>query len=295
MCRPSAPDPHSSPYQRRPLMLILLCRIIGGVWFVFVLLSSSPAQAVQLNGQFTQGGMVIGHAEPGSRVEYAGKPLSLTADGHFVFGFGRDADLQQQLVLIAPDGRRQVESFRITPRYYQIQRINGISKRMMKPSAEEQRQIEQDAQRVATARSVASAQDCFLETFDWPVRGEISGVYGSRRILNGEPRQPHYGVDIAAPAGTPVVAPAGGRVTLADPGLFYSGKTLILDHGHGLSSSFLHLSEILVSVGEQVRKGQTIARVGASGRVTGPHLDWRINWFEVRLDPQLLVKAPPEN
>lgn len=265
-----------------------------GALLLLALLLSPPAQAVQLSGQFTQGGLVIGRALPGSRVEYAGRALTLSADGHFVFGFGRDADLQQQLVLVAPDGSRQVESFRIEPRHYQTQRINGISARMMNPSAEEQRQIERDMKHVAAARQVESEQEFFLEPFDWPVQGDISGVYGSRRILNGEPRQPHFGVDIAAPAGTPVVAPAGGRVTLAEPGMFYSGKTLILDHGHGLSSSFLHLSEILVGVGDQVRKGETIARVGASGRVTGPHLDWRVNWFEVRLDPQLLVRTPPE-
>lgn len=272
----------------------LLLRMFWVVLLVLVLLNSSAAEAVQLSGQFTQGGVVIGQAEAGSRVEYAGRPLTLTADGHFIFGFGRDAALQQQLVLIAPDGRRQLERFSIRPRNFKTQRINGISSKMMNPSAAEQRQIKRDAQQVAAARQVESSQDCFLEPFDWPVRGEITGVYGSGRILNGEPRQPHYGVDIAAPVGTPVVAPAGGRVTLADNGMFYSGRTLILDHGHGLSSSFLHLSEILVSVGDQVHKGEVIARVGSSGRVTGPHLDWRVNWFEVRLDPQLLVQAAPE-
>jgi len=151
--------------------------------------------------------------------------------------------------------------------------------------------IRREAGLAARAREQDSDRPFFVSGFQWPVKGRISGVYGSQRILNGEPRQPHYGVDIAVPAGTPVKAPADGVVTLAHPGMYFSGKTLIIDHGHGLSSSLLHLQDIHVQVGQQVRQGQVIASVGATGRVSGAHLDWRMNWFTARVDPALL--APP--
>ncbi|MCW9049607.1 MAG: M23 family metallopeptidase, partial [Deltaproteobacteria bacterium] len=151
----------------------------------------------------------------------------------------------------------------------------------------------QEAQLVAQAREKESTQLHFKESFIWPVIGRISGVYGSQRIFNGEPRRPHFGIDIAAPKGTAVIAPAGGEVSLAHQGMFFSGATLIIDHGHGLSSSFLHLDKILVKPGDIITQGQKIATVGATGRVTGPHLDWRVNWFEQRLDPALLVPDMP--
>jgi murein DD-endopeptidase MepM/ murein hydrolase activator NlpD len=146
---------------------------------------------------------------------------------------------------------------------------------------------------VDEARRRDIPQTYFLSGFAWPVTGRISGVYGSQRILNGEPRQPHYGVDIAAPVGTPVRAPADGVVTLAEPNLYYTGVTLIIDHGYRLSSTLMHLSRLHVKVGQQVRKGEVVAAVGASGRVTGPHLDWRMNWREARIDPALLVPPMP--
>ena len=130
-----------------------------------------------------------------------------------------------------------------------------------------------------------------LAGFQWPAIGPISGVYGSQRIYNGTPRSPHYGVDVAVPTGTPVLAPSSGVVTLAEPDLFYSGGTIILDHGFRLSSSFLHLSKVHVAVGQEVKQGELIGEVGATGRATGPHLDWRMSWRNQRIDPQLL--APP--
>jgi murein DD-endopeptidase MepM/ murein hydrolase activator NlpD len=180
-------------------------------------------------------------------------------------------------------------------RQYDIQKIDGISHRMMNPSKEDLARIHHEAELVMTARKTASRRLDFQESFIWPVTGRISGIYGSQRIFNGEPRRPHFGIDIAAPKGTTVRAPAGGVVTLAHPGMFFSGKTMIIDHGYGLSSSFLHLSKILVKVGDAVVQGQPIAEVGATGRVTGPHLDWRINWFEQRLDPALFVPPMPKS
>jgi murein DD-endopeptidase MepM/ murein hydrolase activator NlpD len=253
-----------------------------------LLLTPLAAQAeLRLSGQLTQGGLVSGRVPPGTRVYYQDRLLRLTTDGQFILGFGRDAEPRQSLTLIAPDGHEATEELLIAQRRYKIQRINGISRELMKPTAEDLLRIEAEAEQVDQARQADSDLRDFQETFIWPVTGPITGVYGSQRILNGEKRRPHFGVDISAPLGTLVIAPAGGIVTLSHPGMFYSGATLIIDHGHGLSSSFLHLDKILVKVGERVAQGQPIARVGSSGRVTGPHLDWRINWFGARLDPQL--------
>jgi len=249
---------------------------------------SAPAE-LQLSGALTQGGLVRGQVAPGSRVYYGEQRLKLNEAGQFILGFGRDLGAEQSLTLIAPDGQVTTEALQISQRSYDIQRIDGISKKMMAPSAAELRRIALEAGQAAQARQRDSDLQNFAQPFIWPVKGRISGVYGSQRILNGEPRRPHFGVDIAAPTGTPVVAPAGGEVTLSHPGMFFSGATLIIDHCHWLSSSFLHLQQILVRAGETVKQGQKIATVGATGRVTGPHLDWRINWFEQRLDPALLV------
>jgi murein DD-endopeptidase MepM/ murein hydrolase activator NlpD len=238
-----------------------------------------------------QSGLLRGHIDSGEQVIYGDRLLKTTPDGTFIVGFGRDVEPQQILIWIDSSGKRHSYQLNLKQRKYDIQRIDGISKRMMNPSQEDLQRIHREAQQVAKARQHESFRRNFQETFVWPVIGRISGIYGSQRILNGEPRRPHFGIDIAAAKGTPVVAPAGGVVTLAHPGMFYSGATMIIDHGYGLSSSFLHLSKIMVKVGEQVVQGEIIAKVGASGRVTGPHLDWRINWFDQRLDPAFFV--PP--
>lgn len=255
---------------------------------VFVLVPPVLAE-LQLTGAFTQGGLLHGQVEPGARVFYGDREIKLTTDGRFLLGFGRDAEERQSLTLVAADGQVSIEDIVLHKRDYRIERINGISKKMMAPSEADLQRIRSEAALVQRARRYDSDFGDFLEPFIWPVTGRISGVYGSQRIFNGEPRRPHYGIDIAVPQGTPVVAPAGGQVRLCHPGMFFSGKTLIIDHGHGLSSSFLHLQKIFVKEGQRVARGEKIAAVGATGRVTGPHLDWRINWFERRLDPALLV------
>lgn len=259
-----------------------------------ILLFPLVAQAdLQLSGSLIQGGLIYGQVSPGTKVFYGEQPIKLTVDGLFILGFGRDAAAQQSLTLINPDGQVVTRELAIAQREYRIERINGISKKMMEPSADDLRRIRQEAEQTRQARQHDTDLRHFRDNFIWPVTGRISGVYGSQRIFNGEPRRPHFGIDIAAANGTPVNAPAGGTVRMAHEGMFFSGKTLILDHGHGLSSSFLHLERILVKPGQQVVQGEKIATVGATGRVTGPHLDWRINWFGVRLDPALLTPAMP--
>lgn len=249
------------------------------------------AETLNWRGEWTQGGLIIGQAPPGARLELDGQPVPVTAEGVFVFGFHRDAAPQVQLRTIFSDGRQEAQNLAVQQREYRIQRINGLPPGKVTPPPALLERIRRENARVATARQQEIPTPYFLSGFAWPTTGRISGVYGSQRILNGQPRQPHYGVDVAAPVGAPVRAPSDGIVTLVEPDLYYSGATLIIDHGYRVSSTFLHLHEIQVRVGQKVRKGEVVATVGKSGRVTGPHLDWRMNWREARIDPTLLV--PP--
>jgi murein DD-endopeptidase MepM/ murein hydrolase activator NlpD len=249
----------------------------------------------RLSGQAVQGGMMVGSTSPGSRVFQDGQAVRVSAQGDFLLGFTRDAPAESMLRIKLPTGKVIKRSLKVATREYQIQRIDGLPKAKVTPrKPEDLARIRRDIVEAKKARARDDDRQDFLAGFDWPVQGPISGVYGSQRILNGEPRRPHYGVDIAVPVGTPVRAPAPGIVTLAVPDMFFSGGTLIIDHGHRLSSSFLHLSKLHVDVGDRVEQGDLVAEVGATGRVTGAHLDWRMNLRDRRIDPQLLVPAMPE-
>ena len=248
-----------------------------------------------LSGELVQGGLVYGKALPGSRVSQDGQAVRVSDQGDFLLGFTRDAPATSQLRIELPDGKVEQRSLQVAAREYRIQRIDGLPKSKVTPrSPEDLARIRRDAVAVRKARVRDDDRQDFLGGFVWPVTGPISGVYGSQRILNGEPRRPHFGVDVAAPVGTPVRAPAAGVVTLAEPDLFFSGGTLIIDHGHKLTSSFLHLHKLHVKVGDRVEQGDLIAEVGATGRVTGAHLDWRMNLRDRRIDPELLVPPMPE-
>jgi len=244
-------------------------------------------------GTFSQGGLVQGKTRPGAIVKVDGKPVRVSKSGVFLVGFGRDA--AESLVQVSyPDGQMAKQVLKVAKREYKIQRIDGLPKRKVTPRTKEDlERIRKESAISRKARELDDPRTDFLVDFIWPVEGRISGVYGSQRILNGKPRRPHFGVDIARPTGTPVKAPAPGVVTMAYSDMFFSGGTLILDHGHGLSSSFLHLSRILVKEGDVIKQGDVIAEVGATGRVTGAHLDWRMNLFKARVDPQLLVPPMP--
>lgn len=255
---------------------------------------AAAAESVELRGPLMQGGLIIGQAPAGSQVRLDSQALRVSPQGNFVFGLGRDHPAQIDLRVVLPDGAQWQRRLNIASRSYQIQRIDGLPPSKVSPDAEALKRIRAEGAQVAGARKTDAARVDFLQDFVWPSVGPISGVYGSQRILNGQPRRPHYGVDVAAPTGTPVVAPAAGVVTLAHPDMYYSGGTLIVDHGHGVSSSFLHLSRIDVEVGQRVEQGQKIAEIGATGRVTGAHLDWRMNWFKQRIDPALLVPDMPQ-
>lgn len=248
-------------------------------------------QALEVSGPQRQGGLLAGQVEPGARVEALGRAIPVDATGRFLLGLGRDAPQTVMVRVTLSDGTTREHALSVEPRRYDIQRIDGLPQNQVSPDTQTLARIREDAARVREARSRRIDQRHFDAGWIWPVIGPISGIYGSQRILNGEPRQPHYGIDIARATGTPVAAPSDGVVTLAAEDLFFSGGTLIIDHGQGLSSSFLHLSRILVEPGERVRQGDIVAEVGATGRVTGAHLDWRMNWFDQRIDPSLLV--PP--
>jgi len=253
------------------------------------------AGTLELTGSVTQGGLVVGLTEPDAKISLDGRAMRVSNEGLFLLGFGRDAAPQSQLVASFADGTTEQRTLAVKRRQYEIQRIDGLPPRKVSPNERDLKRIQAESALVKRARERDDPRVDFAAGFTWPAKGRISGVYGSQRILNGEPRRPHFGIDIAAPVGTTVTAPADGLVTLAHPDMFFSGGTLIVDHGHGLSSTFIHLSRILVAEGLRVKRGDPIAEIGATGRATGPHLDWRMNLFEHRLDPQLLVGPIPED
>ena len=258
---------------------------------LLLLCLASGVAALEIDGPRRQGGLLQGQATPDAVVRAMGHEIPVDADGRFVLGLGRDAPAAVTVTVVHADGARQQETVRVARRDYDIQRIDGLDRNQVSPDSATLERIRRDAAAVRSARSERLAARHFDAGWIWPLTGPVSGVFGSQRILNGEPRQPHYGIDIARPTGTPVRAPSDGVVTLAAEDLFFSGGTLILDHGQGLSSSFLHLSAMRVARGDRVQQGEIIAEVGATGRVTGPHLDWRMNWFDQRIDPSMLV--PP--
>jgi murein DD-endopeptidase MepM/ murein hydrolase activator NlpD len=265
------------------------------VWMSLLLLWLVPAHALELRGQWQQGGVIVGKVPAGTQVEYNGKTLQISPTGEFVFGLGRDAKPNVTLVLIDSTGIRRKQQFSVKQRKYRIQKVTGVPQQTVEPDPAQVERAKREAQMAADARKGNLPLTFFAQPFQWPLIGPITGVYGSQRFYNGVPNSPHYGVDIAKPVGTVVNAPAGGVVTLVHPDMFFSGGTLIIDHGHGLSSTFIHLSEILVKKGDEIVQGQAIAKVGKTGRATGAHLDWRMNWFEERVDPQLLVGPMPGN
>lgn len=247
----------------------------------------------ELEGDFQPGGLLWGQVAPNTDLEFNGVDVPVLDDGTFLLGLGRDAPATLELKV----GDALGCTVDIESRQYRISRVEGVPQRTVTPPEEQLARIRAERQRVRSAKAKRVQRQDFFEAVKaglaWPVTGRISGVYGSQRFYNGKPGNPHYGVDVARPTGTPVLSPGPGVITLAEPDLFYSGGTVILDHGYGLSSSFLHMSRIDVSVGDEVQTGDPIGAIGATGRATGPHLDWRMSWFNQRIDPQLLVPPMP--
>ena len=273
-----------------------LRRVPAFAWITLLLGASagSGASAAPPLASFpdsvSQGALVISKVTPGSTVRYAGHDLRVTRTGEVVFGVGRDETGPLQVDVRAPHDRRERIAIEVVPRDWPIERVDGVPPKTVDPPPEIAARIKREQARVVAARARDDARDDFLARFIWPVEGRISGRFGNQRIYNGTPKSPHSGMDIAAPQGTPVQAPAGGVVTFADSDLYLTGGTLLIDHGHGISSNFLHLSRIDVKVGDRVAQGDIVGAVGKTGRATGPHLHWGMNWFKVRLDPLLLLE-----
>ena len=267
--------------------LVLLC--VPGVSL------GGMASELHLEGELIQGGLVRGQVAPGSAVWLDGRELRVSPEGQFVFGFGRDARPRAELMVRHPDGTEDRRTLDVAARTYQVQRIEGLPPRQVTPSEQDLARIEAEAALIEMARSRNSADLWFTQEVKWPARGRISGIYGSQRILNGEPRAPHRGIDVAAPAGSPVAAMAAGVVSLAEPDLYFTGGTVVVDHGHGLHSIYAHMREVLVEVGHIVARGAPLGTVGATGRATGPHLHWGVYWFDEALDPALLVGPKPDS
>lgn len=256
--------------------------------------SAASAGELRLDGNFVQSGFVTGTTEPGSTVTLEDRPVRVSDSGRFVFGFGHEAPASALLTVRFPDGSTEEKPLSIGTREYETQRIDGLPPKMVTPPKKVLERIRTENARIAELRKSDRPEPLFESGFIWPVIGPISGVFGSRRILNGIPKQPHFGVDVAMPKGTAIRAPADAVVTLAQPDLYYTGGTVILDHGHGLTSVYSHMQELWVKEGQRLRQGEQIGSIGATGRVTGAHLDWRINWFDQRLDPALIVGPMPK-
>lgn len=251
-----------------------------------------PARAsVTLIGKVEQGALVVGQTEPGSHVMLDGVKVMVSRNGLFALGFDRDHGPRAGLIVTTPRGTTETKALAITPRHWDVQGITGVEPRYVTPSPEDLVRIAREVAEKNAARVRDTNEDWFAHKFIWPASGRISGVFGSQRIFNGEPRRPHYGVDIAAPAGAPVVAPADGIIRLAEPDMYFEGGLIFLDHGQGVISVLMHMSRIDVKVGERVHQGDLLGAAGKTGRATGPHVHWGMVWGAAHVDPSLLVSG----
>tara|TARA_B100000780_G_scaffold20720_1_gene13351 strand:- start:130 stop:927 length:798 start_codon:yes stop_codon:yes gene_type:complete len=260
-------------------------KIVNKFLFVLIFFIISHAEAVEFKGKFIQGHFIIGKTNPGSKILVDKKSIKISKDGYFAFGIEKDRKFD---IIITEDNKKIVK--KIQKRKYNIQKIEGLPKKKVTPPEEFYARIKRENKLIGVAREINSDLSFFKDKFIIPVDNAIiTGVYGSQRILNGIPKWPHYGLDFAQKKGTPIKAMNNGVVTLAEEDLFYTGATLVFDHGHGISTLYMHMNKIFVNVGDHVKKGDIVGTIGTSGRSTGPHLDIRLNWFDIRLDPQSIL------
>ena len=252
---------------------------------LFFLLITTSSFAVTFEGKFMQGSFILGKTEAGSEVFIDKKKVKVSSDGYFAFGLGRD---RKNDVVITVNKKKIVK--KVFKREYKIQRIDGLEEKKVTPPEEVYERIKRENKWIGEARAINSDLVFFKNKFINPLENAIvTGVYGSQRILNGKPKWPHYGIDFAAQEGTEIKAMLDGVVTLAEPDLFYTGGTLIFDHGHGISTLYMHMKTLMVKKGQKVKQGEVIGTVGSTGRSTGAHLDVRLNWFQTRLDPATVL------
>ena len=261
-------------------------RILINFIFLFI---TTTSFAATFDGKFIQGSFILGKTEPGSEVFIDKKKVRVTSEGFFVFGLSRDRKYDV-VITVNKDGNKEKIVKRVQKRKYNIQRIEGLEEKKVTPPEEVYERIKRENKWIGEASAIDSNLTFFTKKFTVPVENAIiSGVYGSQRILNGKPKRPHYGLDFAADEGTKIKAMLDGTVTLAEPDLFYTGGTLIFDHGHGISTLYMHMKKILAKKGQKVKQGDVIGTVGSTGRATGAHLDVRLNWFQIRLDPATVL------
>ena len=254
-------------------------------YLIIFLLIQFNSQAIEFEGKFIQGHFILGKTDPGAKIQIDKKSVRVSKDGFFAFGLGRDRK-NDVIITETLNGVKNQFVKKVFKREYKIQRIDGLPEKKVTPPKEVYDRIRKENKLIGKARAVDTDLIYFKEKFITPVDNAIiTGVYGSQRILNGKPRWPHYGLDYAQKTGTPIKAMLSGVATLVEKDLYYTGATLIFDHGHGISTLYMHMNEIFVEMGQEVKKGEIIGTVGKSGRATGPHLDVRLNWFDVKLDP----------
>ena len=263
--------------------------IIYRFLFVLFIFTTSQVNAIEFQGKFIQGHFMLGKTIPEAKILVGKKKVKVSKDGFFVFGIDRDRKFDLVFTKIENNKKTKITK-KVLKRKYNIQRIDGLAESKVTPPESVYKRIKKENNAIGEARAINSDLLFFKEKFIMPVEGIISGVYGSQRILNGKPRWPHYGIDIAAKLGTMIKSSGTGVVTMAEDDLYYTGGTIIMDHGHGISTIYSHLENVLVSVGDQINKGDVIGTVGSTGRSTGPHLDFRVNWFQTRLDPMSVLK-----
>ena len=263
-------------------------KIIFKLLLIVAYLTTTHLNAVEFKGKFIQGHYIVGVTDPSSKIIIDKKNVKVSEDGYFVFGIDRDRKFDLTITKIN-NGKKEKIIKKVLKRKYNIQRIDGLEESKVTPPESVYKRIKKENNKIGEARAINSDLPFFKNQFIMPVEGIISGVYGSQRILNGKPRWPHYGIDIAAKKGTMIKSSGSGVVTMAEDDLYYTGGTIIMDHGHGISTIYSHLETVLVSVGDKINKGDLIGTVGSTGRSTGPHLDFRVNWFQTRLDPMSIL------
>ena len=265
------------------------CKINYKLIFLIFFFLTTQLNAVEFKGKFLQGHYIIGLTDPSAKIIVDKKEVRVSKDGYFVFGIDRDRKLDLTITKIQNEKKIKIIK-KVFKRKYNIQRIDGLEESKVTPPESVYKRIKEENNKFGKARAINSDLPFFKDQFIMPVEGIISGVYGSQRILNGKPKWPHYGIDIAAKKGTLIKSSASGTVTMAEDDLYYTGGTIIMDHGHGISTIYSHLENVMVSVGDLINQGDIIGSVGSTGRSTGPHLDFRVNWFQTRLDPMSILQ-----